>query len=944
MSPRTAKLAALLAFLLPCLALAASTVNGQVAGYVYDPTGAPLAEVPLTIKGPALIQPITRTSGDDGRFTFDLLPPGEDYTIEVNVPGFTPVQVKNVKVRLGQTSSVDVNLTVMTESAQAAQTFQIVEKVNPVLNPDTAQTGSVITGEAAQGTPQFTQVETMPQQVAGVGPGNKPSTKGGFSRWGKFYVDGMDTTDVTDGSITSPINFYSVENFEVITGGLDAQYNSMGMIENVVTKSGSNKLTYDASLVVQPTFLSASPAYPAAQPSYIGNFVSSSQPSPAKWFYSPALNVGGPLKKDKLWYYFSVQLNRNHSEIPLQTPFTPFEDRPSFTVSDLARAKLTWQATAKDRASLAFDWDHNSISNWNAGFNNGTESSESQILRSGFFVTSNYDHNFTDNLLFQLQAGMTYKDTNQFPQHIVSDAAHFDLNSRTSFGEAGQVSSGEGNELHEWKQRWEFDPTLSWHLGKHQLKGGVQLSYQRSRMIHAWVGGTGYTTYSDFDVPNTAYGTCDSNNPTSSACYDKFDYYNTLGQQAPLETHAAVFGTGLFLQDRWTINRHLEVIPGIRFDVGRLYGDNDAFITNLVGVGPRLSATYDLTGDRTTIFTAHYGRSNDTGNILVAQHANAQLYKVTSFAIPGGFADCNLFNAATSKNCLLSGGPSGRQFAGGQTPPHVDEIAVGAHHQVFAETVLGLDLTYRRYSDLWSDVEVNRIYDPTGTTVVGGVNGTTASVLRAQTPSSAYRDYKDAELWIQGDPGPWHLLASYTLAFARGTVDDYFTGFGSNPRQDLFYNGYVNDDRRHQLKGSVNYRTTFGLDVGVRLQYRTGTPLWETYTNPVDGSALFHSPRGTGFAINSTTGAQNINDPGSWVYLRNPDFFETDLQIRYDLGQQLLGMKQNRLEVAALFVNALNQTYPSSLSSRYATNSYLYGTANSITTPFQSELTIRFRN
>ena len=59
----------------------------------------------------------------------------------------------------------------------------------------------------------------------------------------------MDTTDITDGSITAPMNFDAVENFEVITGGLDAQYNALGMIENAVTKNGSNRLTYDASLV-----------------------------------------------------------------------------------------------------------------------------------------------------------------------------------------------------------------------------------------------------------------------------------------------------------------------------------------------------------------------------------------------------------------------------------------------------------------------------------------------------------------------------------------------------------------------------------------------------------------------------------------------------------------------------------------------------------------------
>ena len=93
---------------------------------------------------------------------------------------------------------MDVNLSVLTEAA-AAQTYEIVEKSNPVLNPDSAQSVAVITAEKAAQTPIFHQVEGMAQQVAGVGPGNRPSTRGGLQRHGKFYVDGLDTTDITDG-------------------------------------------------------------------------------------------------------------------------------------------------------------------------------------------------------------------------------------------------------------------------------------------------------------------------------------------------------------------------------------------------------------------------------------------------------------------------------------------------------------------------------------------------------------------------------------------------------------------------------------------------------------------------------------------------------------------------------------------------------------------------
>jgi hypothetical protein len=136
-------------------ARAAGEITGTVAGYVYDPTGAALSEVPLTITGTNLQQPQSRTTGDDGRYQFGLLPPGEDYAITVEVPGFTPIKQENIVVRLGQTTPVDIHLQVMTETGTQAQTFEIVEKVNPVMNPDSAQSVAVINAEKAAMTPIF---------------------------------------------------------------------------------------------------------------------------------------------------------------------------------------------------------------------------------------------------------------------------------------------------------------------------------------------------------------------------------------------------------------------------------------------------------------------------------------------------------------------------------------------------------------------------------------------------------------------------------------------------------------------------------------------------------------------------------------------------------------------------------------------------------------------
>lgn len=914
------------------LALAAGQITGRVSGYVYDPTHAALAEVPLTISGPALLRPISRVSDATGRFDFEQLPPGEKYVIEVNVEGFTPIRQTGITVRLGNTTAVEVNLTMMTASGPV-ETYAIVEKANPVLNPDSAQTGTVVNAETASSTPQFHQVETIPQQVAGVGPGNTPSTRGGFSRWGKFYVDGMDTTDITDGSITAPMNFDAVENFEIITGGLDAQYNSLGMVENVVTKTGSNTFTHDVNLTWSPPAFNARTRVAPNQPDFVQEYVNNTSPAPQSSFFSPVANVGGPLVKDRLWFFISGQLNRSVRNTAIVTTYSPLENRPTTTNTELARAKLTWQASAKDRLSVGFNYDHNRIDN-SVGSGAVTRSGEQRIDRGGYFVILNYDHNFTDQLLFQLQAGTTNKLVTYDPE--VQGVAHLDTLPRvTQFSSSGVQPNGfVGNFLHEAKQRYQFDPTLSWHLGQHQLKGGIQASYQRDVQL---TGVTGTQRYFDRG------GICDPTNPaTASFCFQRVDYYNNQGDAAPLTTRGSVLNLGAFVQDTWTIGKRLTLIPGFRFDVAKLYADQNRFISNLTGVGPRFSAVYDIQGNRTKIVTAHYGRSNDLGNVFIAQHANAALTQVQTTWNGTAFPDCTI--GSSLGGCTTSGGPSGRVFGKSPVTPHVDEVAVGYHQQVGTDAAAGVDGTYRRYSNLWADEEVNRIYDPTGTKIIGYVNGRAQSILRAETPKSAYRQYEGLDLWTSGTVGRLDLYAAYTLSFTNGTVDDYFSGYLSNPRQTQYYEGFTSDDRRHTLKGTATYRSPLGLDIGFRLQYRTGNPLWENLINPADASQrLYRSPRGTGFALNATTLQPDLNDPSSWVALRNPDQFIIDIQARYNLGKAF-GLEKERLELIGLIVNALNTTETQSITDQYASRNSRFGLTSFRQNPLQGELILRVRN
>jgi len=926
-----ALLLALLALAVPMTALAAGENYGRVSGYVYDPTGTPLAEVPLTISGPALQQPIARTSGEDGRFEFGQVPPGEGYVLEVQVEGFAPIKKKGIIVRLGQNTPVDVKLEVLTET-NAVATYEITEKVNPIINPDSAQTGAVMTAEKAAATPVFNQVQTMPQLVAGVGPGNSPSSRGGLARYGKFYVDGMDTTDVSDGSITAPMNFYAVENFEIITGGLDAQYNALGMVENVVTKSGSNKFTYDVSLILSPAFSNAKATYGSDQNIITGNYLQNDAPQAETSFYAPLVAVGGPIIKDRLWFYASGQWNISNQETPLTINGVQ-ENRPKNTQTRLGRLKLTWQPTDKDRVSFAVNVDQNVITN-NRSSSTVALDAESRIDRGGSFFIANYDHNFTDNVLFQLQTGATYKRVYMGPQNDdLAAPSHADRdNNFFTTGSSGALTGLAGNYSNENKWRLQFDPTVLFKVGAHQMKGGVQLGYLMGEQL---VGTTGNQRY------DNRGGVCNPEDPSTFAyCNRRTTFYNLDGQPGPLTTSASVAQLGAFFQDRWTVNRQLTVVAGLRADVGRMYA-GDTFITNLVGIGPRLSATYDITNDRKTLLKAHYGRSNEMGDVFIAQHANPEMLQVRADfnRAAGAFHECPPGGPSTDV-CNISGGARGRYFDKGHTPPSVDELSLGLHREVAEGMVVGMDATYRRYNNLWIDEEMNRLWDVTGTRIIGGLNGQTDSIVKIHNPDDAWRDYKGVDLWLQGKYGGWDVLASYTLGYNNGTVGEYFDGYGQNPRMKYLFTGPTPDDIRHTVKGALGYATTFGLDFGLRFRYLTGTPLWMNQNLANGNGTFYRSPRGTGHTLRS--GTPNFNDPSAISELRNPDQFIIDAQARYDVGR--LFNLANKLELTLLVVNALNNTDTTTLYDRWNTGNTTYGLSRFRNRPLQAELLLRFRN
>jgi hypothetical protein len=899
-------------------AWAVGELSGSIGGIVtVKGTKDGLAGVPLSVTSKQLIGGAQQTTtADDGTYTFVNLPPGT-YEVSVSLEGFAPIKQINIQVNAGSRTTVDVELEVRT-STELNEKVTIVEKVNPILNSESAAATTPLNNAQITRAPTFRQEKAVAQFTPGVtSGGDKANVRGGMGRFNRYFIDGLEVTDITLGAFgtsSALINSDSVEQFVISVGAMDAEYNSLGLVQNMVTRSGGNKFIVDASVILEPPFVSNGTRYPTRTPLQNGALLYDNRPMPDRSFYSGSINFGGPIVKDKLWFWTNFQFNFNRitsniAEQPwygIQKPYDRYQDQVLY----LGRVKLTWQATKATRISLSYSLDFNDIVNASSYSISGVDPStlapeaERRYKRGGHWVGLLVDSLLTDKLLLQLQTGVFYKnalDDTELTENGVTDRVTAGHQLRTSDAATNNFVYINSNRPWNSETKWsaQFAPTLLYTAhglgGTHNIKFGFQGTYMHYDHNVGYPGGQAY-------IDNTPGLPCDPQNPLSfSSCNQRTVYPDSLPMNGQAgggySTTSQAINAGVFLQDRFAVRRWLTIVPGMRVDLGALYDTTGQRIQTLIGFGPRLSAILDVLKNGKLLLKAHYGRHNDMGNAGIADFSN-----------PGQSSVLQRWDPATQQfvDVRRSGGTGSQSFAQSVNlnPPSVDELSAGLHGQISAQGAVGVDYTYRYYGHLWTNAEVNQIWDPAGLRVVGYVNGTAQKVYVADTSADANRTYHGLDLWARGQVGHFDVTASYTLAFVNGAVDDFFQSYHQYPRMDPLYYGPLYAAPRHYLKGLINYAFDWGLILGARLQYYSGTPNWKSFQSPEDNSySLYRSPRGT------STGTRN-NDPTTWAWFNLPDTFNLDIQIDYNLKH----FTGQNIDLIAMLFNILNVSPATSLA------------------------------
>jgi carboxypeptidase family protein len=370
-----------------CLLAAASvwgqagTNSGVIAGEVDDSSGAKVPGAKVEVSSPALIEQARQTvTGDDGLYRIVNLPPGV-YSVTATQSGFSTSKREGIEITTGFTATVNFNLT----PGSVTQTVTVTTEA-PVLDTQDSVVQKIVSNAVLEALPIGKSASDYPALLPGaIAPaanqdvgGLKGEQSQGFRIHGSAPVDftqlrdGMYYGAMTGGGSNqlSSNNPTATQEVQMETAGYTAEDWNNGGHVNIIPKSGGNDLHGAFQADFGSKALQSGNVTPALQ----GLGVPS--PSSIRSLYEVAGGVGGPIKKDKLWFFAdarhwissSDQAGANFfydaneaAAFPNNLYYAADASRPAYDVNTYTDVglRLTWQATKRNQFTENFIQERN---------------------------------------------------------------------------------------------------------------------------------------------------------------------------------------------------------------------------------------------------------------------------------------------------------------------------------------------------------------------------------------------------------------------------------------------------------------------------------------------------------------------------------------------------------------------------------------------------------
>src|ERR1700686_2448953 len=278
----------------------AQVQNGQFTGTVSDPTGAAIANAKVTVTNPATDLNLSTTTNSSGNYTVKEVPPGT-YKIAVEAPGFKTVSNAGVTANGGTIAHVDFKMLI----GKASEVIEVTGEVAAV-NTEDSKLATTVSSTQINNLPlngrnvfDLMQLSAGAVNVNGVDFENGHGTvvNGVREDFNGFLINGVSNKGLSGSEVNVPIED-SVEEFQQLQLNMSAQYgNSAGGTVNLVTKAGTNAWHGSGWEFIRNSALDAN------------DFFSNKNgvPRSGLHFNQFGVTLGGPILKDKLFFFLSLQ-------------------------------------------------------------------------------------------------------------------------------------------------------------------------------------------------------------------------------------------------------------------------------------------------------------------------------------------------------------------------------------------------------------------------------------------------------------------------------------------------------------------------------------------------------------------------------------------------------------------------------------------------------------
>src|SRR6476620_8204706 len=421
-----------LSALLMCFALftgsvfAQSSTTGSIEGAVTDTTGAAVPGASIRVTSPNLISPQTAISDDNGRYKIANLPPGR-YTVTVeSSKGFGKFEKTEVEVNLSRNTAVEIQLS----PANVGASVTVTDTAGAGIDVSNNTTGTNVSTDQFSNLPTQRTVQslyTIAPTVArsglrdASGRDRDPSVAGSSGPENNYILDGVNTTDPAFGGGGANLPFEFVQEVEIKTGAYGAEYGkSTGGIFNVITKSGTNEFHGDIF------------GYGTTKGLVRGvkNFPFTGSAFNGFSEVDAGVDVGGPIKKDKLWFFGAFNPQRRSNFYLTQTFHSPAENK--VTIPFYA-GKITWAVNGKNTLTASTFGDFTKIEGFLAtgaltnasGFGSDINAFQGTQETGGHNYTVRLNSTIKNNFIAEITGGIHFQRANTIPvavdQPLISD-------------------------------------------------------------------------------------------------------------------------------------------------------------------------------------------------------------------------------------------------------------------------------------------------------------------------------------------------------------------------------------------------------------------------------------------------------------------------------------------------------------------------------------------